>query len=76
MVLEKLKEENTSIALIGASNDRNKYGNNKDDVVEKTLLHIHRKAAGDAVRRLPWSQSPPCENRGDSGPIPLLRRCH
>lgn len=27
MVLEKLKEENTSIALIGASNDRNKYGN-------------------------------------------------
>ena len=26
MVLEKLKEENTSIALIGASNDRNKYG--------------------------------------------------
>ena len=27
MVLEKLKEENTSIALIGASNDRSKYGN-------------------------------------------------
>ena len=27
MVLEKLKEKNTSIALIGASNDRNKYGN-------------------------------------------------
>ena len=27
MVLEKLKEENTSIAVIGASNDRNKYGN-------------------------------------------------
>tara|TARA_B100000945_G_C20390677_1_gene602068 strand:+ start:1292 stop:1675 length:384 start_codon:yes stop_codon:yes gene_type:complete len=27
MVLEKLKEENTSIALIGASNDQNKYGN-------------------------------------------------
>ena len=27
MVLEKLKEENTSIALIGASNDRNKFGN-------------------------------------------------
>ena len=27
MVLEKLKEENTSIALIGASNNRNKYGN-------------------------------------------------
>ncbi len=27
MVLEKLKEENTSIALICASNDRNKYGN-------------------------------------------------
>ena len=27
MVLEKLKEENASIALIGASNDRNKYGN-------------------------------------------------
>ena len=27
MVLDKLKEENTSIALIGASNDRSKYGN-------------------------------------------------
>ena len=27
MVLEKLKEENTSIALIGASNNRSKYGN-------------------------------------------------
>ena len=27
MVLEKLKEEKTSIALIGASNDRSKYGN-------------------------------------------------
>lgn len=27
MVLEKLKEENTVIALIGASNDKNKYGN-------------------------------------------------
>ena len=27
MVLEKLKEKNTSIALIGASNDRSKYGN-------------------------------------------------
>ena len=27
MVLEKLKEENTSIALIGAANDRSKYGN-------------------------------------------------
>ena len=27
MVLEKLKEGNTSIALIGASNDRSKYGN-------------------------------------------------
>ena len=27
MVLEKLKEENASIALIGASNDRTKYGN-------------------------------------------------
>ena len=27
MVLEKLKEENASIALIGASNDRSKYGN-------------------------------------------------
>ena len=27
MVLEKLKDENASIALIGASNDRNKYGN-------------------------------------------------
>lgn len=27
MVLEKLKEKNTVIALIGASNDRNKYGN-------------------------------------------------
>lgn len=27
MVLDKLKEENTTIALIGASNDRNKYGN-------------------------------------------------
>jgi len=27
MVLEKLKEENASIALIGASNDKNKYGN-------------------------------------------------
>ena len=27
MVLEKLKEKNTTIALIGASNDKNKYGN-------------------------------------------------
>ena len=27
MVLEKLKEENTVIALIGASNDKQKYGN-------------------------------------------------
>ena len=27
MVLEKLKEENTVIALVGASNDKNKYGN-------------------------------------------------
>ena len=27
MVLKKLKEKNTSIALIGASNDKNKYGN-------------------------------------------------
>ena len=27
MVLEKLKEKNTVIALIGASNDKNKYGN-------------------------------------------------
>ena len=27
MVLEKLKEENTIIALIGASNDKQKYGN-------------------------------------------------
>ena len=27
MVLKKLKEENASIALIGASNDKNKYGN-------------------------------------------------
>ena len=27
MVLEKLKEKNTSIALIGASNDKSKYGN-------------------------------------------------
>tara|TARA_B100001250_G_scaffold234394_1_gene201276 strand:+ start:167 stop:550 length:384 start_codon:yes stop_codon:yes gene_type:complete len=27
MVLEKLKEKKTSIALIGASNNRNKYGN-------------------------------------------------
>ena len=27
MVLEKLKEENASIALIGASNDNSKYGN-------------------------------------------------
>ena len=27
MVLEKLKEQNTVIALIGASNDKNKYGN-------------------------------------------------
>ena len=27
MVLQKLKEKNTIIALIGASNDKNKYGN-------------------------------------------------
>ena len=27
MVLEKLKEKNTTIALIGASNNKNKYGN-------------------------------------------------
>ena len=27
MVLKKLKEKNASIALIGASNDKNKYGN-------------------------------------------------
>ena len=27
MVLEKLKEKNTTIALIGASNNRSKYGN-------------------------------------------------
>ena len=27
MVLEKLKEKNTTIALVGASNDKNKYGN-------------------------------------------------
>ena len=27
MVLEKLKEENTTIDLIGSSNDRSKYGN-------------------------------------------------
>ena len=27
MVLEKLKEQNTVIALIGASNDKHKYGN-------------------------------------------------
>ena len=27
MVLEKLKEQNTVIALIGASNDKSKYGN-------------------------------------------------
>ena len=27
MVLDKLKEENTTIAVIGASNDRSKYGN-------------------------------------------------
>lgn len=27
MVLEKLKDENTTIALIGASNDKQKYGN-------------------------------------------------
>ena len=27
MVLEKLKEENATIALIGASNDKEKYGN-------------------------------------------------
>ena len=27
MVLEKLKQKNTTIALIGASNNRNKYGN-------------------------------------------------
>ena len=27
MVLEKLKEENTVIAIIGASNDKQKYGN-------------------------------------------------
>ena len=27
MVLQKLKEKNTSIALIGASNDKTKYGN-------------------------------------------------
>ena len=27
MVLQKLKEQNTSIALIGASNDKTKYGN-------------------------------------------------
>ena len=27
MVLGKLKEKNTTIALIGASNDKNKYGN-------------------------------------------------
>ena len=27
MVLQKLKEKNTIIALVGASNDKNKYGN-------------------------------------------------
>ena len=27
MVLEKLKEENATIALVGASNDKEKYGN-------------------------------------------------
>ena len=27
MVLDKLKEQNTVIALIGASNDKSKYGN-------------------------------------------------
>ena len=27
MVLEKLKQKNTTIALIGASNNRSKYGN-------------------------------------------------
>ena len=40
MVLEKLKEKNTTIALIGASNNKNKYGNQIYRDLRKKGYHV------------------------------------